>query len=216
MGAIAAVDASAPRPAALVVGTLPGDQADRITVATVACIARWGLAKTTLDDIARAASCSRATVYRTFPGGKERLLAHVVAVEIDRFFGALDDHLGPRGHDLSGLLVEGITFAGQSLVAHPALRYLMAHEPEAVLPLVAFHRAAPVLAAVGARVSPYLRPHIGARADEAGEWLARLVLSYVLRPSRHVDLTDPASVTRLVRRFVLPGLVSQGASNVHQ
>ena len=49
-------------------------QEQRIVDATTRCIARWGVAKTTLDDVAREASCSRATVYRLFPGGKDAVL----------------------------------------------------------------------------------------------------------------------------------------------
>ena len=47
--------------------TLDGTAA-RLLDATVACIARVGVSKTTLDDVAREAGCSRATLYRYFPG----------------------------------------------------------------------------------------------------------------------------------------------------
>ena len=40
----------------------------RLLDATLACIARVGVSKTTLDDVAREAGCSRATLYRYFPG----------------------------------------------------------------------------------------------------------------------------------------------------
>ena len=36
--------------------------------AALACVARVGVAKTTLDDVAKEAGCARATVYRCFPG----------------------------------------------------------------------------------------------------------------------------------------------------
>jgi AcrR family transcriptional regulator len=36
--------------------------------ALLVCIARFGLSKTTLDDVARVAGCSRATLYRYFDG----------------------------------------------------------------------------------------------------------------------------------------------------
>src|SRR5437868_14654215 len=42
--------------------------ADRILDGALACVARVGVAKTTLDDVAREAGCARATVYRSFPG----------------------------------------------------------------------------------------------------------------------------------------------------
>ena len=55
-------------------------QDKRIVDATLRCVGRWGLAKTTLDDVAREAGCSRATVYRLFPGGKDSLFGTLVNV----------------------------------------------------------------------------------------------------------------------------------------
>src|SRR4051794_15964085 len=52
----------------------------RILDATLACISRVGLNKTTLDDVAREAGCSRATLYRYFPG-KQPLARAVVVRE---------------------------------------------------------------------------------------------------------------------------------------
>ncbi|MGZ4705878.1 MAG: TetR/AcrR family transcriptional regulator, partial [Acidimicrobiales bacterium] len=48
--------------------------ADRILEAALRCVARWGLIKTTVDDVAREAGCSRATIYRAFPGGKQSVI----------------------------------------------------------------------------------------------------------------------------------------------
>ena len=42
----------------------------------------------------------------------------------------------------------------------------------------------------------------------AAEWLARVVLTYVLNPADGVDLTDPVAARRLLRTFVLPGLTA--------
>ena len=43
---------------------------ERILDAAIACVAVQGVRATTVDDVAHAAGCSRATVYRTFPGGR--------------------------------------------------------------------------------------------------------------------------------------------------
>ena len=43
-------------------------QSARVLDGALACVARVGLGKTTLDDVAREAGCARATVYRCFPG----------------------------------------------------------------------------------------------------------------------------------------------------
>ena len=52
----------------------------RIRDAALVCIGRFGLAKTTVDDIAREAGCSRATLYRYFDG-KPEIVRNVVAAE---------------------------------------------------------------------------------------------------------------------------------------
>ena len=46
----------------------PPRRRGRIRDAALVCIGRFGLAKTTVDDIAREAGCSRATLYRYFDG----------------------------------------------------------------------------------------------------------------------------------------------------
>ena len=52
----------------------PVDSRDRVCAGAYECIARFGLAKTTVDDVARASRVSRATIYRMFPGGRDQVL----------------------------------------------------------------------------------------------------------------------------------------------
>src|SRR3546814_15826893 len=59
---------------------------DRIIAATYACVTRLGMAKTTMEDIAREADLSRATLYPAFPGGRDEVLDAVVTWEVARFF----------------------------------------------------------------------------------------------------------------------------------
>jgi AcrR family transcriptional regulator len=178
----------------------------RVVDATLRCVARWGVAKTTLDDVAREAEWSRATVYRLFPGGKDAVLETVVAVELERLFAALHDRL-TAATDLEDLLVAGMSEAGARITRHPALRFLVAHEPEVILPQISFARAERVLARAASFASPYLAQWLSPEeANRVGEWVTRIVISYAASPSAGVDIADPASVRRLVRSFVLPGI----------
>src|SRR5437764_10462214 len=182
-------------------------QEQRVIDAALRCIARWGIGKTTLDDVAREASCSRATIYRLFPGGKDALLDAITRSELDRFFTGLAARFD-EATDLEELLVGGIVYASRALTGHKALQFVLAYEPEVVLPKVAFHHADRVLSAVSAFAAPYLAPHVGDdEAPRVAEWVARLVLTYTLAPADGVDVGDEESVRRLVRPFVLPGLV---------
>ena len=74
---------------------------ERLLQATYDCVARWGLAKTTVEDAAREAGVSRATVYRYFPGGRDELISAVVGWEFARFFLRLYEEVSdaetPRG-----------------------------------------------------------------------------------------------------------------------
>jgi len=178
----------------------------RVVDAALRCIARWGVAKTTLDDVAREADWSRATVYRLFPGGKEAVLETVVEVELERFFAALDGRLR-AAPDLEDLLVAGMSEAGARITGHPALRFLVTHEPEVILPQISFARAERVLARAASFASPYLARWLGPEeARRVGEWVTRIVISYAASPSESVAIADAGSVRRLVRSFVLPGV----------
>ncbi|HWC38184.1 MAG TPA: TetR/AcrR family transcriptional regulator [Acidimicrobiales bacterium] len=181
-------------------------QEQRVVDAALRCIARWGVAKTTLDDVAREAGWSRATVYRLFPGGKDAVLETVAEVELERFFSALDERLSAAS-DLEDLLVGGMSEAGARITGHPALQFLVIHEPELILPQISFDRAERVLARAASFAAPYLtRWLVPEEANRVGEWVTRIVISYAASPSATVDVADTESVRRLVRSFVLPGI----------
>lgn len=180
---------------------------DTVGEAALACIARWGIGKTTLDDIAREAGISRATLYRRFPGGKESVLQHVVLGELQRFQVEVGDLLG-RCADLEDLVTTGVGAALRFLAGHEGLAAVVRFEPELLLPICAFHRAAPALDAISAYVGPWLEPHIGTSADDGARYLARVVLSYAVNPSPYVDPFDPGSMRRLARTHLLPTIRS--------
>jgi AcrR family transcriptional regulator len=198
-------------PAATLVPTAPAAsgfsaQELRVIEGALRCIARWGVAKTTLDDVAREAGISRATLYRVFPGGKELLLAAVASRELARFFGAIERRLAAAA-DLEDMLVAAMAEAIDQLHAHEALRFLLRHEPELVVPHVSFSRLDRVLSAAGDLLGPHLRRWLAEDdALRAAEWLARLVLSYAAAPMPDVPPAGEEHITRLVRAFVLPGL----------
>lgn len=178
----------------------------RVLEATGRCIARWGVAKTTLDDVAREAGCSRATVYRAFPGGKDALFDRLVRGELDRFFAHLERRLAAAS-SLEDLIVAGIVETGTAVLDHAPLQYLLEHEPEAVLPSISFSRFDEVLGTArgfaGPQLERWLEPEA---AQRAAEWVTRVVVSYVMCPSPGLDFRDEGSVRQLVRHFILPGL----------
>lgn len=189
-------------------GRLAGASAQRLRIVdgALACLARQGLAKTTLDDVARAAGYSRATVYRAFPGGKDAVMAAVADTELARLFSDLAVHMG-EAHDLETVLVAGMSGAAQRIAGHDALRYLLQHEPEVVLPQLAFDHQRAVLAAVATFGAPFLGRWLDHdEAARVAEWSARIVFSYLACPAPGIDLTDPECTRRIVRTYILPGI----------
>jgi AcrR family transcriptional regulator len=188
---------------------LAGGPEDRIVDAALRCVARWGMAKTTVDDVARQAGCGRATLYRLFPGGREALWDAVVAAEGHRFFARLAARARAE-QGLEDVLVALVTEAAQALMGHAALQFLLLHEPEAILPHLAFYRGDGVLQTVSAVTAPLLAPWLAdgdaETAPRAAEWLARMVISYLTSPAADIDLCQDESARRLIRLFVLPGL----------
>ncbi|MHB8220132.1 MAG: TetR/AcrR family transcriptional regulator [Acidimicrobiales bacterium] len=183
----------------------------RILQATYDCVARWGLSKTTVEDAARQAGLSRATVYRYFPGGRAELVSAVVAWEYARFFTRLYEEVH-SAESLEEVMERGLAFAHSAIRGHEVLQRILQTEPEVLLPrlTVESNGTHELVAAV---LVPYLRRHElapGIDVDVAADFLARMVLSYIASPGRW-DLEDPTQVARLVRAELLAGIVPPGS-----
>lgn len=178
----------------------------RIIDGTLACLARHGTVKTTVDDIAREAGVSRATVYRVFPGGRDQILSAVVDTEMARLFSALGVRLGTAA-TLTEALVGGIVEASSRIRNHAALAYLVTHEPEMVLAHLAFDESDRLLTTASHFTAPFLARWMSpAEAERVAEWATRIVLSYAIAPSPRTDLTDPVDAERLISTFMIPGI----------
>lgn len=178
---------------------------DRIRGAALRCIARRGVRKTTLDDVAQEAGCSRATVYRSFPGGKDMLMAEAAAHEIDRVLDELGREVD-AAPTLTDMLVVAMTGATRAVLGHEAMQYLWVHEPGVVRPHLSFDGIDPVLARAVEFLAPRLERHLDPiTARRTAEWVARLVVLYA-DPDAHFDLADETDARDLVLTYVLPGL----------
>lgn len=177
-----------------------------ILASALRCLSRFGLSKTTLEDVACGAGCSRATVYRLFPGGKEGVLREVAADEVERFFASIAERL-ERAPDVEELLVEGLAEALRQLRDHPALGSLLEHEPGRLLGQPASGAIAHVVATAGA----FLAPHLGrwlepGPAGQAADWVVRMALSYAITPPAASQPADPFGVRRLVEDLLAPAV----------
>jgi AcrR family transcriptional regulator len=178
-----------------------------VLAATVRCAGRVGIARTTVEEVAREASVSRATVYRWFPGGREQLIDEAMTWEIGRFLGRLGAAV-EDAPDFATRLELGLVFAHRAIEEHEVLQRLLETEPGGLLPQL--QATTPMVVAV---IRDYLVPFLeaehlqpGVVPAEAADHLARMILSFTASQGSW-DLTDPDVVKALVRDRFLAGIM---------
>jgi AcrR family transcriptional regulator len=188
-------------------GYLAADDAERRLVeAAERCILRWGIRKTSLDDIAREAGVSRATVYRVFPGGKARVVEGVLCHVVGRFFHELHAEL-VAAPTLDDVVAVGVGALLREAVDNAVLPSLLEREPDLVLPHFAFHRFDRVFDLAEAVSRRHLERFLApAAVRPAAELLARCVLSLAFQPADWLDPHDDAAVRRFVTTYLVPAL----------
>jgi AcrR family transcriptional regulator len=180
----------------------------RLLDAAYACIGRYGLGKTTVEDVAREAAMSRATVYRHFPGGRDELLREVIAWETTRFFLRLAEAVAGI-HDFADTLEEALLYAHEAVEGHAVLQQVLATEPERLLPTLTVESGR-MCRQIAEFLAPYLqaspRRRPGVDPGEAADYVARMLVSWIGAPGRW-DLTDRRQVRALVRDEILAGVL---------
>jgi AcrR family transcriptional regulator len=186
----------------------PGSTRRRIVDAAYRCMARDGIARATVEGIAREAGVGRATVYRSFPGGRDELATAAVTSGVAQFFERLRADVGDAP-DLATMLERALVAGRHRLDEHAVLQRALHDEPDQIVPLLA--TVVPLLlGALRAELAERLagedlRP--GVVPAEAADLLARLLVSHI-GSAGSWDVDDPAAVRRLVRGQLLAGVVA--------
>jgi AcrR family transcriptional regulator len=183
------------------------DTATRILDATLATMADHGVARLSLEDVAKRAGLSRQTVYRYFPS-KGELLEATVLREEEIFIDNMKTAAGCQ-RELEPALRAAIEAALRTGQAHVLLNRLMATEPTALVALVTTDRG-PVLSAARQALEDILAAWLPkapkARLGMAADAVARLLVSYVMNPP-----ADPlAQVANRLAQLLVHGLPSGG------
>lgn len=180
---------------------------DQALEATLTCIANGGMKGFTVEDVARQAGLSRATIYRYFPGGRDQLVTETVTWEVGRFFVRLAEAIADAP-DFRTRVEQGLAFAHRSLRDHEAFQRAMATDQGEIRARLA--GIAPIVVGV---IRSYLEPLLeaetlvdGVTPIEAADHLARLIGSLIVDEGVW-DLGDPAEVRELVDRWLLSGIV---------
>lgn len=181
----------------------------RIVRAAYACVARSGIAATTLDAAAQEAGVARATVYRHFPGGRDELIDAVVTSEVAAFFTRLRQDVADAP-DFPTLVERILLVAHRRLEDHEVLQHALEVEADRLIPPLA--SVMPIIQGVlrdelASRLAgERLRP--GVAVGDAADLLARMLLSF-MGTAGSWDLDDPAEVSRLVRTQLLVGILAE-------
>ena len=176
--------------------------------AVKSCCARWGVAKVTIDDIAKDSSVSRATLYRLFPGGRDVIFEAHRVYELDQFFTTLLEQISGAS-TLEDLLVRTVTVATRELRNDQHIAVMLATEPGEVVADMTVEGLPRIIRVATAYLMPFVDEFLPRRAGRALiDIVARLIISYFLAPSDLVDLADPVAA----RAFLVPFIPDTNAA----
>jgi AcrR family transcriptional regulator len=177
--------------------------------AAESCLERFGLAKTTIEDVAQEAGLSRATVYRQF-GNRDALLLAVAAREADRVASEAELYLR-RFDDVGSWIVEGILFCLREIPERPLLaQFLSPQELGTASRLVLTSER---MLAIGSEIlRPMFEParregllHEDLELDSLIEWVLRILMSYLAVPGP--PSRPEEDLRRMLRTLLLPAVL---------
>ncbi|MDT4996836.1 MAG: hypothetical protein QOD45_904 [Pseudonocardiales bacterium] len=181
---------------------------DRIVAAAERCFAQYGVAKTTVEDVAAIAGSSRATVYRYFPGGRDEIILAALLRSAQEFLPQIPARLRTArsvGDAIVELVVSAVTWVRsepwrEALLSTPLSRALDSSDAAAPYALCAAFIAPYFEQAKAAKL---VRPQV--TLADAVEFVVRMIHSLLVVPG-HQDRSD-AQLRRYVRTFVVPALL---------
>jgi AcrR family transcriptional regulator len=178
--------------------------ADRILDAAADLFATQGAASVGMNEIASAAGCSRATLYRYF---ENREALHTAFVNREAY--RLNDELGNAVRDVADpgeRLVRGITTALRMVRNNPALASWFAMTQ----PPIGGEEAerSEVIEAITAAFVNSLGSNDPAAVDRRARWLVRVITSLLMFPGR-----DAADERQMIEEFVVPNVIGAFAES---
>jgi AcrR family transcriptional regulator len=169
-------------------------------------MADHGIARLSLEDVAKRARLSRQTVYRYFPS--KGVLLEATVLREEQVFIANMTSAAERHKELEPALRAAIEAALRTGQAHALLNRLLSTEPNSLVALVTTDRG-PVLSAARQALEEILADWLPrapkARLGMAADVVARLLVSYVMNP----PADPPAQVAARLAQLLVHGLPLQ-------
>lgn len=172
------------------------------------CFSLVGVRGTTIEDIAAAAGVSRITVYRRI-GNRDQVVLSVLLRIVDRYLARLHPRLiaQPDLASAIALLIRNTVAAAR----RDDLSLLFASEERGATGAPIPGAMPPLAERFGAAIegaAEHLPGELAADVTplDAGEWVLRIIVS--LATTEPARARTGAESDRLVRRFVLPGLLA--------
>ncbi|WP_067813907.1 TetR/AcrR family transcriptional regulator [Actinomadura kijaniata] len=183
---------------------------ERIIDAAQECFGRFGVAKTTMEDVAAAAGLSRATVYRAVTGGREELILAVVLRDLRRFLDLLTERLRALP-SVPDAIVEGCVDAVTFVRSDPTVARFLVPEAAGHMQAAVAGAAEHVLDLCCEHVRPYFalaqgRGLLRADIEVEGtvEFLFRIITSLIVMDRDR----DADGLRTFLRTYVVPVIVS--------
>jgi len=195
----------------------PDGTEERILLAAERCLARLGLARLSLTDVAAQAGVSRGAVYLHF-ADRRALIDAVLTRAASRYVTRCAETVSRHG-----TLVDQVAEAAVFIREHQDDKVLTLRLPAdeeslfATLLTTRLERVVeqwvdfwiPYLIAAGERGE--LRDGVDHR--QASEWIVRMMLSFAIMPAVSFDAERPAQVRAFVRSFIVDGLGPRPETN---
>lgn len=195
-------------------GSADADEDDSRSVqildAAMECFVHLGIARTSVQDVARMAGVSRGTVYRYF---EDRNVLIEAAIEhgAQRFYRQAAEAMDKKATlaDQAGAMAEVVV---RMLIEQHTRNRLMSNDEELMRHMVAGSDA------TVRRTTDFLKPYVKAAKARgevaanldvatASEWLARMVNSLsTVQNSPNFDMSNPKAAGKFVARYAVNGL----------
>lgn len=173
---------------------------DEILDAAGRTFAEYGVQGATMVDVAQAAGCSRATLYRYFPNQEALQVAFVHRATLRIAETLAEERSAGAPSSLADRIMSGVT----AVRADPLLAVWF--EPENMVVPIAVSQSSEVLRAMSSGLIDELATDAlsPTEVERRGEWLLRCIVSLLAMPG-----ADEAAERALVESFVVPVLVSE-------